>query len=278
MRALAGIDLGATAHQSLCDRAVSFARRAQATLDLVFVTQEVDEASRAALEARLSEVAALQIPANLRGEVKVFAGDPVEVLARESTNYDVVLVGPREPGAIERVFHGTIQERIMKVARCSLVVLRGEFDASAAPKLLVGIDIRSERSQEMLGAAADWARALGGTVDGVYIDSDVLPPIHNRRMHALARREMEAARKPVFQQVSAMMSRVEPDVRGVGLVEGGNPESVLVQLSRSYDLVVIGTRGRRGVAKYLLGSVPSFVLRRSGCSVLTIPTALDDEA
>jgi len=41
------------------------------------------------------------------------------------------------------------------------------------------------------------------------------------------------------------------------------------------DLIVVGTRGRTGVARLLLGSVAEEVLKRATCDVLAVPTALD---
>jgi nucleotide-binding universal stress UspA family protein len=37
-----------------------------------------------------------------------------------------------------------------------------------------------------------------------------------------------------------------------------------------YDLIVMGTHGRRGVARVLLGSVAARVVQTAGCPVLTV--------
>jgi nucleotide-binding universal stress UspA family protein len=52
----------------------------------------------------------------------------------------------------------------------------------------------------------------------------------------------------------------------------GGPADVIVDLARSgrYDLVVMGTHGRRGVARMILGSVAETVVRRASCPVLTV--------
>ena len=41
------------------------------------------------------------------------------------------------------------------------------------------------------------------------------------------------------------------------------------------DLVVVGTHGRGGAARALLGSVAEAVVRDAGCSVLVIPPLAD---
>ena len=54
----------------------------------------------------------------------------------------------------------------------------------------------------------------------------------------------------------------------------GNPADEIVELLHkdpSFDLVVVGTHGRTGLAHVLLGSVAEKIVRRSPCAVLAIP-------
>jgi universal stress protein A len=54
----------------------------------------------------------------------------------------------------------------------------------------------------------------------------------------------------------------------------GNPADEIIELLHkdpSFDLVVVGTHGRTGLAHVLLGSVAEKIVRRSPCAVLAIP-------
>ena len=55
-------------------------------------------------------------------------------------------------------------------------------------------------------------------------------------------------------------------------VELGDPRSILVETARreKADLLVIGSHGRSGVAKLLLGSVASHLVAHAPCSVLVV--------
>jgi nucleotide-binding universal stress UspA family protein len=62
------------------------------------------------------------------------------------------------------------------------------------------------------------------------------------------------------------------------LVDGRPHEAILKRAATAdADLVVVGRRGRHGVAKRLLGSVTELVLRRSDVPVLTVPADEDGE-
>ncbi len=70
-----------------------------------------------------------------------------------------------------------------------------------------------------------------------------------------------------FLNLSALSSRATP------IAESGDPQTTIIDqaLSRKADLVVLGTHGRRGFKRLLLGSVTEAVLREAACPVLTVP-------
>ena len=52
----------------------------------------------------------------------------------------------------------------------------------------------------------------------------------------------------------------------------GSPASLLIEFSTAVDLVVVGTRGRGGLAGVLLGSTAQTVLSHSTCPVMIVPS------
>lgn len=80
------------------------------------------------------------------------------------------------------------------------------------------------------------------------------------------------------------LSKLVPTDSGVNvetvLIEGSAPREILhVAQEQRVDLIVLGTHGRTGVARVLLGSVAESVIRHSDIPVLTVktPSALDHE-
>jgi nucleotide-binding universal stress UspA family protein len=56
----------------------------------------------------------------------------------------------------------------------------------------------------------------------------------------------------------------------------GDPATEIIQLARSEgaDLIVMGTHGRTGLTRLMMGSVAEAVVRRAPCPVLTLKHAL----
>jgi universal stress protein A len=62
-------------------------------------------------------------------------------------------------------------------------------------------------------------------------------------------------------------------------LEEGNPATEILRVAGLIpaDLVVMGTHGRRGLNRLLMGSVAEYVLERATCPVLTVKTPFPEE-
>jgi nucleotide-binding universal stress UspA family protein len=60
-------------------------------------------------------------------------------------------------------------------------------------------------------------------------------------------------------------------VQATGELVEGVPHARIAELSKQAELIVMGTHGRTGLPRLLLGSVAERVLRTAHCPVLTVP-------
>ena len=62
-------------------------------------------------------------------------------------------------------------------------------------------------------------------------------------------------------------------------IEEGNPATEILRVAGLIpaDLIVMGTHGRRGLKRLLMGSVAEYVLERAECPVLTVKTPFPEE-
>jgi len=70
------------------------------------------------------------------------------------------------------------------------------------------------------------------------------------------------------------------DVEAVGAVRTGLPHRTILDYAEEIDadLIVMGTHGRTGLERYLLGSVTEKVVRTADAPVLTVRMADEDDA
>ncbi|MBI3911505.1 MAG: universal stress protein [Armatimonadetes bacterium] len=131
-------------------------------------------------------------------------------------------------------------------------------------KILLAYD-GSEPARHAADRAAELARALGSQVEvlvvGELLGSDfgaVQPREHPEVYEARAREAEERL----------LAAGIDPTAR----VEYGDPADVIVQQAaeQGADLLVVGHRGRGGLAQLLLGSVAKRVIDEASCSVLVV--------
>jgi nucleotide-binding universal stress UspA family protein len=82
-----------------------------------------------------------------------------------------------------------------------------------------------------------------------------------------------SAREYAQKRLGALLAKAKKSgVRAKGLLLDGVPHERIVAAAKSKraDLIVIGTHGRTGLARFLLGSVASRVVSTAVCPVLTV--------
>lgn len=84
------------------------------------------------------------------------------------------------------------------------------------------------------------------------------------------------------EQVRAQLEQVKPDdskVRVVHRLERGEASALILKVAAELkaDLIVMGTHGRGGLSRLLIGSVAEDVLRKAPCPVLTVKSPFPAE-
>ncbi len=80
-------------------------------------------------------------------------------------------------------------------------------------------------------------------------------------------------REQVLEEMNRSLNLAALSPGAVPIAASGDPQATIVDqaLSTNADLIVMGTHGRRGFKRLLLGSVTEAVLREAPCPVLTVP-------
>ena len=134
-----------------------------------------------------------------------------------------------------------------------------DFSAAARPAFKKAIEV---------------AKTNGATLELLHVMTPILPMpgdgyISPRTYDELTAAATESARKKMQGLVKAARAA---GVKAKSTIATGGPADRIVRAARTKraDLIVMGTHGRTGVSRFLLGSVASRVIATSPCPVLTV--------
>lgn len=201
-------------------------------------------------------------------------GSPYRVICdyAETAGVDVVLLPTKGRRGLERFLLGSTTERVVRRCEVPVLTVRPDGDAAATypfEDVLVGVDGSDcARAALDVGVAvadqADAALHLLSVVDVAAIGPDV-------RTESL-QDALEADAQRVVDDAAARAAGAGVDPAAESVVFGSSVQGSI----RTYvedndvDLLVVGTHGRTGFDRYVLGSVAEFLVRTSPVPVLTV--------
>ncbi|KAF2413441.1 hypothetical protein B1729_09990 [Microbacterium sp. B35-04] len=199
----------------------------------------------------------------LRMRIAVSHGNPTATLIEESTDAALLVIGSDIGGEGHDGRRGPHGRRIVAGAHSTVVVVP-DIDVSARSGVVVGVD-GSELSQRALAFAADEAAKADETLTavsvwmpvaltadyglgaGYYPDSSYLIDLQD---------ETERMVEGLVEPVRAEYPSLHIDTH----VAEGDPGSAINDVASAARLAVVGTHGRTGISRLLLGSVSEHVL------------------
>lgn len=148
-------------------------------------------------------------------------------------------------------------------------------------QILVAVDF-SPHAEHALEQAMELASSLGATVRLLHVVHANLgvgyPGFLVPGMEPDPMKPVLAAAEKHLRETAERVGRGGPAVE-FEVREGSPAETICaVAEERSADLIVMGTRGRTGLAHVLLGSVAERTIRLAPCPVLTVNAATDGVA
>ena len=212
----------------------------------------------------------------------VLSGSPHRALIEtaHTAGADLIVVGATGSGPLAAELLGSTADRVLRKATCPVLVVRGELPVPPR-RVLAPVDL-SAVSGNAFRCGLDLLAQIAGSGDvevrSIYALSflDALALNRKRRPDAtqeasvsfeqVEQAEAEELRRFVLENAAMAPFKVETAV-----LPGEARFEILQELSeRPADLVMLGTHGRGGLDRLLLGSVASTVARKAPCSVLLI--------
>ena len=140
-------------------------------------------------------------------------------------------------------------------------------------RILVACDLGDEAAR-----ALEYAKHLGAlsgaeiVMAHVFDPMPMVPPIALAPGYTIGDEIIGEIRTNIREALERLKSENFPDASKVKLelLEGSSAAHLLCEYAANHkiDLIVVGTHGRKGASRFLLGSVAERIVREAGCSVL----------
>jgi len=209
-------------------------------------------------------------------EAVVLRGRPATAIIEDAVAFsaDVLVVGSRGHGRIASLVLGSVSAEVVDHAPCPVLVVRratlsqlllatdGSPSARIAEDIVGGWPI-FDRLPIRVVSVADVVRPL---------TSGIAPLMHRQVIDASAK-DLDAAigvSERIAQESATRLRHAGHPTETEVRPGDAAAEIISVADERQADLVVLGSRGRTGLTRILLGSVARNVLAGSGASVLIV--------
>lgn len=193
---------------------------------------------------------------------------PIELLTARAPGAEMVVLGSRGLGGVSGLLLGSVAVGLVSHAPCPVVVVRGVVpDGVVEAPVVLGID-DSAHSDAVLAFGFDyaalhgaplvvvraWADAVVDPATALILDGDTI---------------CEDQRLQVMERLADWRQKF-PDVDVRIQVTIDRPAHGLIEASKGARLVLVGARGRGGMAGLLLGSTSQALIHRATCPVVVV--------
>jgi nucleotide-binding universal stress UspA family protein len=186
----------------------------------------------------------------------------------------LLVVGSHGHRALSRLVLGSVSQRVVTEARCSVRVARGRLEDKDVPvRVLIGID-GSPASEAAVREVARRLWPANSEARLLIVDDPLVPPGLARIIPGMAEtvaEESEADRewiKHVLDSNSAILR--DSNLRVSSAIEQGDPKHCLVDAAEQWgaDAIFVGSTGfSNRFERFVLGSVSAAVVARAHCTV-----------
>jgi nucleotide-binding universal stress UspA family protein len=214
--------------------------------------------------------------ANVTPVVEIVHDRPVAGIIAAITAHacDLVIMGTHARTGVARTFLGSTTEGVLRMSSIPVLTVRSAGRIQPAPfgTALVAVD-----DSEPADAALAVGTMLASTAGTHIVACHVLETAHLYN-NAIAygfdpgplAEEMRSESSAILKRALARAA-LAPDTP-VAMVDGDAVEAVLAAADeRHVDVIVVGTHGRRGLRRLILGSVAEHIVRSSPIPVLVVP-------
>ena len=241
---------------------------------------QAEQAIEAARETatRASEAIKAKFPMWKVG-AEAYGDSPAWAVIRRAEEWgaNIIVGGTYGHSALGRLFLGSMSQKVLYEARCSVRVARGQAGEDKSPvRILIGVDgSPSAQAAVSVVAARNWPPGSEARVVAVYSPFTLLATHYFVHPGSVASRDYQDEGALAQKIVDAAAEKLcVAGITASPIVKEGDPKQVLVDEAKEWEAscIFLGAKGARGVERFLIGSVSASVAARAHCSVEVVRT------
>lgn len=233
--------------------------------------QGSDEFRHAMIDAgrQVLERAAAMVPADVTSLRKVNEiGNPAQLILDSANNLsaDLVAIGDRGHGRLSEIVLGSVSHRVLLHSSRPTLIVKGH--PRAVQRVLVAIEDRDDADRIVKWLMQHpFANPAELHVLHAVVPIGVTEPYVGPEISAWLQDVQHYAEVLVQSTASQLLSA---QYKVTTAVIQGNPATIIEQEAKGMDLVVVASHGRKGLSRFLLGSVSHAVVHHVTCPVLIL--------
>jgi nucleotide-binding universal stress UspA family protein len=179
---------------------------------------------------------------------------------------DLIAMGTHDHSRLTEVFAGSVSHRILLHATVPTLIVKGK--ARPITRVLMAVEGREDAIR-----LHTWLTSHPFRNPVAVTILSVVPSLHMVTEHLMVGLEAwsEQSERHAEQVVNdTAQALASPHFTVSTVVRTGDPVTTVCEVGNSHDLIVVGSHGRKGLDRFLLGSVSHGIVHRAGCSVLVV--------
>lgn len=199
------------------------------------------------------------------------AGSPATVIIEKADEWgaDLIVVGSHGRTALGQFFFGSVSQKVLHEAHCSVRVARGRVEEPDRPvRLIVGVD--GSKGAEAAVATVAARKWPAGSEVRIVNATWAMPQLTSQHMVGPITQWITEEKARVQKMIDEAVSRLNAaGLKTAVVVKEEDPKRLLVAEAESWgaDCIFAGAKGMGRLERFLIGSVSSAVAARAHCSV-----------
>lgn len=179
---------------------------------------------------------------------------------------DLIVVGTHDHSRLTELLVGSVSHHVLLHSRIPTLIVKGK--AKPVARVLLAIEGQDDAARVRAWLTAHpFRNPVAMTILSIVPSLAMVEPTVMAGYQAWSEEHTRQAKHIVAETTEALAGpgfTVTTDVRT------GDPVSAVCAAATGHDLIVVGSHGRTGMDRFLLGSVSHGIVHRAGCSVLVI--------